>query len=142
MPPREYMGGISGVLTAQRYQLLALPSPGLRIYQDTVDQLKETLDYLETAEWTMGQAFLMARECLERLIQLYPPLLAALEAAAPAPERVRLDHDTVTPARDPRGRDMGRDGGGRDMGREREEDPAAVETPRRLGDFMRRRDAK
>lgn len=136
MPPRDYMGGISGILAAQRAQLLALPSPGLRIYQDTVDQLKETLDYLETAEWTMGQAFLMARECLERLVQLYPPLLAALEAATPAPERVRLDHDTVTPARDPRSRDgAGRDG----AGRERDEDPAAVETPRRMGDFMRRR---
>jgi len=128
MAPRVYMGGIGGILAAQRAQLLALPSPGLRIYQDTVDQLEETLHYLETAEWTMGQAFLMARECLDRLIQLYPPLLAALEAAAPAPERRTLDHETVAPARGPHGRE----------GASREEDPGAVETPRRNLPFMRR----
>ena len=121
--PRVYMGGVGGILAAQRAQLLALPSPGLKIYQDTVDHLEDTLNYLETAEWTMGQAFLMARECLDRLIQLYPPLLAALEAAAPAPERRQLDHETVVVARDPRG--------GPAMSRE--EDPAAVETPRRSG---------
>lgn len=129
MSPRIYMGGIGGILAAQRAQLLALPSPGLKIYQDTVDQLEDTLNYLETAEWTMGQAFLMARECLDRLLQLYPPLLAALEAAAPAPDRRLLDHETVVAARDPRSA----------QAVNREDDPAAVETPRRLGDFMRRK---
>lgn len=129
MAPRVYMGSIGGILAAQRAQILALPSPGLKIYQDTVDQLEDTLNYLETAEWTMGQAFLMARECLDRLVQLYPPLLAALEAAAPTPERRQLDHETVAPARDPRGAQIV----------SREDDAAAVETPRRLGDFMRRK---
>jgi hypothetical protein len=129
LSPRVYMGGVGGVLMAQRAQLLALPSPGLKIYQDTVDQLEDTLNYLETAEWSMGQAFLMARECLDRLLQLYPPLLAALEAAAPAPERRLLDHETVVAARDPRGvQDVSR-----------EDDPAAVETPRRTGGFMWRK---
>ena len=127
--PRVYMGGVGGVLAAQRAQLLALPSPGLKIYQDAVDHLEDMVNYLETAEWTMGQAFLMARECLDRLIQLYPPLLAALEATAPAPERRQLDHETVVVARDPRG--------GPAMGRE--DDPAAVETPRRTGGFMWRK---
>jgi hypothetical protein len=127
--PRTYMGGIGGILMAQCTQLLALPSPGLKIYQDTVDQLEDTLNYLETAEWTMGQAFLMVRECLERLTQLYPPLLAALEAAAPAPERRLLDHETVVAARDPRTQQTVN----------REDDPAAVETPRRTGGFMWRK---
>ena len=78
---------------------------------------------------TRGQAFLRARACLDRLIQLYPPLLAALESAAPAPERRQLDHETVVVARDPRG--------GPAMSRE--DDPAAVETPRRTGGFMWRK---
>ncbi len=129
MSPRIYMGGVAGILAAQRAQLLALPSPGLKIYQDTVDQLEDTLSYLETAEWTMGQAFLMARECLDRLLQLYPPLLAALEAAVPPPNRRELDHEPVVAARDPRGA----------QAVSREDDPAAVETPRRFGDFMRRK---
>ena len=129
MSPRAYMGGIGGILMAQRVQLLALPSPGLRIYQDTVDQLEDTLNYLETAEWTMGQAFLMARECLARLVQLYPPLLAALESAAPAPERRLLDHETVVAARDPRGAQTV----------SRDDDSSAVETPRRTGGFMWRK---
>jgi len=129
MSPRTYMGGIGGILMAQRAQILALPSPGLKIYQDTVDQLEDTLNYLETAEWTMGQAFLMARECLDRLAQLYPPLLAALEAAAPVPERRLLDHETVVAARDRRTQQPA----------DREEDPAAVETPRRTGGFMWRK---
>jgi len=134
LSPRAYMSGIGGILTAQRIQLLALPSPGLKIYQDTIDQLEDTLDYLETAEWSMGQAFLMARECLERLVQLYPPLLAALEAATPAPERRLLDHETVVAARDPRGASsVGRDPGGR------EEEPAPAEAPRRTGGFMWRK---
>ena len=76
--PRAYMSGVGGVLAAQHTQLLSLPSPGLKIYQDTTDQIEDTLHYLETADWTMGQAMLLVRECLDRLIQLYPPLLAAL----------------------------------------------------------------
>ena len=137
LSPRTYMSGVAGILAAQRAQLLALPSPGLKIYQDTADQLEDTLNYLETAEWTMGQAFLMARECLERLVQLYPPLLAALEAAAPAPERRQLDHETVVAARDPRGAPENT----RDNTRAptREEDAAATETPRRTGGFMWRK---
>ena len=129
LAPRVYMGGVGGILAAQHAQILALPSPGLKIYQDTTDQLEDTLRYLETAEWTMGQAFIMVRECLDRLIQLYPPLLAALEAAAPAPERRLLDHETVVAARDPRG----------PLPASREEDPAATETPRRSGGFMWRK---
>lgn len=129
LSPRTYMGGVGGILMAQNAQLLALPSPGLKIYQDTIDQLEDTLDYLETAEWTMGQAFLMARECLGRLVQLYPPLLKALEEAAPAPERRQLDHETVVAARDPRIPHPA----------SRDEEPAATETPRRSGGFMWRK---
>lgn len=132
LSPRVYMGGVSGALAAQRIQILALPSPGLKIYQDTTDQLEDTLNYLETAEWTMGQAFLMVRECLDRLISLYPPLLAALEAAIPAPERRLLDHETVVAARDPRGSQGIQPAS-------REPDPPAEEAPRRTGGFMWRK---
>lgn len=127
--PRAYMDQIGGILAAQRAQLLALPSPGLKIYQDTLDQLEDTLNYLETAEWTMGQAFLMARECLDRLTQLYPPLLAALEAAIPAPERRLLDHETVVAASSPRG----------NQGGNHTEDAEPGDTPRRTGTFMWRK---
>ena len=126
LSPRIYLSGVGGILLAQRIQLLALPSPGLRIYQDTLDQLGDTLNYLETADWAMGQAFGMARECLDRLIQLYPPLLEALEAAVPAPERRLLDHETVVAARDPRtGAPPGR-----------EDDPTPADTPPRPRRFM------
>lgn len=129
MSPRAYMAGVGGVLMAQKTQIRALNTPGLKIYHDTVAQLENTLGYLEAAEWTMGQAFLMARECLNRLVQLYPPLLASLGDAAPAPERRELDHLTVVAARDPHSPQT----------QGREEDPAAVETPRRSGGFMWRK---
>lgn len=127
--PRAYMSGVAGVLAAQHTQLLCLPSPGLKIYQDTTDQIEDMLRYLETAEWTMGQAMLLVRECLDHLIQLYPPLLAALEAAAPAPERRLLDHETVAAARDPRGPQSS------------SPEPARSEedAPRRTGGFMWRK---
>lgn len=124
--PRAYFDGMGGVLAAQRAQILALPSPGLRVYQDAVDGLEDTLAYLETANWTLGQAFLMIRDCFERLLHLYPPLLESLEAAAPQPERRLLDHETVAAAPSPR--------------RGQAEDPEP-EPPRRLGaSFMRRKD--
>ncbi len=122
--PRAYFDQLGGILAAQRAQILALPSPGLRLYQETVDGLEDTLAYLETAEWTLGQAFLMIRECLERLLRLYPPLLESLEAAAPLPERRLLDHETVAVAQGPR----------RSQAQEEEPDP---EPPRRSGIFMR-----
>ena len=131
LAPRVYMGSVGGILAAQRIQILALPSPGLKIYQDTVDQLEDTLNYLETAQWTMGQAFVMVRECLDRLIGLYPPLLAALEAAIPPPERRLLDHETVAAARDPRT-------GQSSSTASRDDDPAE-ESPRRPGGFMWRK---
>lgn len=131
LSPRVYMGTVCGVLAAQRIQILTLPSPGLKIYQETTDQLEDTLDYLESAEWTMGQAFVLVRECLERLISLYPPLLAALEAAIPAPDRRLLDHETVVAARDPRG-SQGIQPASRDV-------PPAEEAPRRTGGFMWRK---
>ncbi len=102
--PRIYFDQLGGILAAQRAQILALPSPGLTIYQETVDALEDTLAYLETADWTLGQAFLMIRECFERLHHLYLPLLESLEAAAPAPERRVLDHETVAAAQMPRRR--------------------------------------
>jgi len=119
--PRVYLDRIGGVLLGQRAQLGALPSPGLKLYQDTLDALGDTLNYLETADWTVGQAFVMARACFERLLQLYPPLLEALEAAAPAPERRLLDHDAVVPAQRP------------------QEEVARAEPPRRPGNFMWRK---
>ena len=122
--PRTYFDQLGGVLAAQRAQILALPAPSLRIYQETVDGLEDTLAYLETAEWTLGQAFLMIRECFERLHQLYPPLLESLEAAAPTPERRLLDHETVVVAQGPR----------RSQTEEDESEPAP-----RTGMFMRRK---
>ena len=125
--PRLYFDQLGGVLAAQRAQILALPSPGLRLYQDTADALEDTTAYLETADWTLGQAFLMVRECLERLLRLYPPLLESLEAAAPMPERRLLDHETVAVAPAPR--------------RTQAQDDPDLEPPRRTGLFMRRKDS-
>ena len=124
--PRAYFDQLSGILAAQRAQLLVLPAPSLRVYQEAVDGLEETLAYLETADWTLGQAFLMVRECLERLIRLYPPLLESLEAAAPQPERRLLDHETVAVAQEPR------------RGHPEEERPDS-EPPQRTRIFMRRK---
>ncbi len=67
----------------------------------------------------------MIRDCFERLLHLYPPLLESLEAAAPQPERRQLDHETVVAAPIPR--------------RGQTEDPEP-EPIRRLGNFMRRKD--
>ena len=78
----------------------------------------------------MGQAFALVRECLDRLISLYPPLLAALEAAFP--ERRLLDHETVVAARDPRGSQGIQPAS-------RENDPPTEEAPRRTGGFMWRK---
>ncbi len=123
--PRAYFDGMGGVLAAQRAQILALPSPSLRVYQDAVDGLEDTLAYLETADWTLGQAYLMIRDCFERLLHLYPPLLESLEAAAPQPERRLLDHETVVAAPSPR----------------RGQEEPEPEPPRRIGaSFMRRKD--
>ena len=124
--PRAYFDQIGGILAAQRAQILALPPPSLRVYQETVDGLEDTLAYLETSEWTLGQAFLMARECFDRLLQLYPPLLESLEAAVPAPERRLLDHETVAAAQGPR----------RNPAEENEQD---TEPTHRTGMFMRRK---
>lgn len=124
--PRVYFDQLGGILAAQRAQVLALPSPGLRSYQETVDGLEDTLAYLETAEWTLGQAFLMIRECFERLLRLYPPLLESLEAAAPTPERRLLDHETVAVAQGPRRSQI-------------EDEASDPEPPRKSGMFMRRK---
>ena len=117
---------MSGILAAQRAQSLALPAPSLRVYQETVDGLEDTLAYLETADWTLGQAFLMVRECLERLLRLYPPLLESLEAAAPQPERRVRDHETVAVAQGPR----------RSQAEDERPEP---EPTHRAGIFMRRK---
>ena len=101
LAPRAYVDRLAGVFASQHAQLLALPPPNLKIYQDTLDFLSETLTYLENAEWTIGQALVMSRECFERLLQLYPPLLKALEATAPVPERRIPDHETVVRAPQP-----------------------------------------
>ena len=124
--PRAYFDQMGGILTAQRAQILALPAPSLRVYQETVDGLEDTLAYLETADWTLGQAFLMVRECLERLLRLYPPLLESLEAAAPQPERRMLDHETVAVAQGPRRSQA-------------EEERPQPEPTHRTGIFMRRK---
>lgn len=101
LAPYAYIDRLAGVLASQQAQLLALPSPNLKVYQDTLDFLSETLAYLDNADWTTGQALLMCRECFERLLQLYPPLLKALEATAPAPERRTLEHESVVRAPQP-----------------------------------------
>ena len=101
LAPRAYVDRLAGVLASQRAQLLALPPPGLKIYQDTLDILQDTLSYLDAAEWTLGQSLALARECFERLVQLYAPLLKAMESAAPAPERQTLEHRTVVEASRP-----------------------------------------
>lgn len=121
--PREYVAQMLGVLASQRAQLMTLPSPNLKLYQDTLDLLDETLGCFDEADWTMAQAFFRLRECWERLLTLYPPLLASLEAAVPVPERRTLDHETVVPAPPPRPND--------------DEDPRP--DPPRRGNFMSRK---
>lgn len=98
--PRAYMDQMGGVLTSQRYQLGALPKPNDILYQQTLDQLDRTLSYFET-EWTLGQAFLLVRECFERLLNLYPILLQSLHTVTGPQETRTLGYDTVVPANNP-----------------------------------------
>ena len=125
LSPRAYVDRLAGVLAAQLAQLLTLPPPGLKLYQDTVDLLRETLAYLDASEWTLGQSLALARECFDRLLQLYGPLLKALEAAAPAPTQRTLEHETVVRATQP------------NVPPSREEDPP--EPPKRPTGFMWRK---
>jgi hypothetical protein len=100
--PRAYMDQMAGVLTAQRYQLGALPKPNDILYQQTLDQLDRTLSYFDT-EWTPGQAFLLVRECFERLLNLYPILLQSLHTVTGPQETRKLGFDTVVSANNPDG---------------------------------------
>lgn len=94
--PHAYVERLAGVLAAQRAQLSALPDPNLSVYQQALDDLSDFLQYVD-GEWTMGQALLRAQNCLERLLQLYPPLLQRLGAPGPEPERQVLEHDIAVP---------------------------------------------
>lgn len=89
MHPRAYLDRIAGVLTAQHAQLHMLPQVGLANYQSAVNRLEATLGYLDS-EWEIGQALIMARECFELLLRLYPDLLRGLGAVAPAEKRLGL----------------------------------------------------
>lgn len=101
LAPRAYMDRLAGVFAAQFSQLRALPSPNLPEYQIALDKLEETLHYLDDAnqEWIMGQALTLARECFERLLDLYAPLLKSLSTVAmPAAPRQTGEWNLAEPA--------------------------------------------
>jgi hypothetical protein len=94
--PRAYVDRLAGVLAAQRSQLLALPKPNQTVYQEAMNQLGATLEYLDS-EWTLGQALGMARECFDRLWKLYPALLQSLGSVSTPPRTEDYGHDIVVP---------------------------------------------
>ena len=95
--PRAYMDRLTGIFVSQQTQLRTLPKINLAIYTETLNQLRDTLDYLD-ADWTMGRALIMARECFERILKLYPPLLKELGKLAAPVERISIGRDTVVDA--------------------------------------------
>jgi hypothetical protein len=101
MHPRAYIDRLAGIFASQQSQLLALPNPNLAIYQQTLNQLRDTLDYLEDPAWTLGQAILMAKECFNKLLNLYPPLLQSLSAMPSVAPTQRGDWETAIPATPP-----------------------------------------
>ena len=99
--PRAYVDRLTGIFVSQQTQLRALPKINLAIYTETLNQLRDTLAYLDGGDWTMGQALVMARECFERILKLYPPLLKELGKIAAPMERVSVGHETVVAAPTP-----------------------------------------
>ena len=108
--PRAYVDRLAGIFVAQQTQLRVLPKINLAIYTETINQLRDTLAYLDGGDWTMGQALLMARECFERFLKLYPPLLKELGKIAAPVERVTIGHNPVMDAPTPPQPDYSRNG--------------------------------
>jgi hypothetical protein len=94
--PRAYADRLVGVLASQRGQLGALPNPNLSSYHQALEQLDATLNYFE-GEWTMGQAMGQIKTCFERLLRLFPELLAKLGNVSAPVERREVGHDDVVP---------------------------------------------
>ena len=98
MHPRAYLDRLAGIFAAQRSQLAILPNPHLTVYQEALNALGVVLTYLDGGDWALGEALRLARDCFERLWQVYPALLQSLEAAIPPPPMQTADWDKAAPA--------------------------------------------